>query len=212
MDMSHAANCLATLRKVEDISTFLAIGNATFCCRCRGCHTRNLSCNLSRNVCCETSCKKNCLRRRMEIWQNRSLLFCCFVKEQCIFVDLLQIIDKFHCQSQLLTGGVRLRESANKRKTQFSFSSVRVRLRESVRLRECVNTEFDWDGKRGFEKASVSRAVRLRECPLAESWLYFILRLKCIGIYDSMRARLEKYLSYISSVSIWDDKNKVKLQ
>ena len=33
--------------------------------------------------------------------------------------------------------------------------------------RECVNTEFDWEVKRGFEKASVSRAVRLRECPLA---------------------------------------------
>ena len=38
-----------------------------------------------------------------------------------------------------------------------------------MRLRECVNTEFDWEVKRGFEKASVSRAVRLRECPLAES-------------------------------------------
>ena len=35
MDMSHAANCLATLRKVEDISTSLATRNATFCCRCR---------------------------------------------------------------------------------------------------------------------------------------------------------------------------------
>ena len=34
MDMSHAATCLATLRKVEDSSTFLATCNATFCCRC----------------------------------------------------------------------------------------------------------------------------------------------------------------------------------
>ena len=33
--MSHAATCLATLRKVKDISTFLATGNATFCCRCK---------------------------------------------------------------------------------------------------------------------------------------------------------------------------------
>ena len=57
----------------------------------------------------------------------------------------------------------------NKRKIQFSFSSVRVHLRESVRLRECINTEFDWEVKREFEKASVNRAVRLRECPLAES-------------------------------------------
>ena len=31
----------------------------------------------------------------MEIWQNWSPLFCCSVKEQCIFVDLLQIKDKF---------------------------------------------------------------------------------------------------------------------
>ena len=61
VDMSNAATCLATLRKVEDISTSLATRNATFCCRCRGCYTWNLSCNLSRNVCCETSCKKNCL-------------------------------------------------------------------------------------------------------------------------------------------------------
>ena len=51
----------------------------------------------------------------------------------------------------------------------FIFKSVRFRLRESVRLGECVNTEFEWEVKRGFEKASVSRAVRLLECPLAES-------------------------------------------
>ena len=51
----------------------------------------------------------------------------------------------------------------------FIFKSVCVRLRENVHLRECVNTEFDWKVKRGFEKASVSRAVHLRECPLAES-------------------------------------------
>ena len=35
MDMSHIATWLATLRKVEDISTFLATRKATFCCRCR---------------------------------------------------------------------------------------------------------------------------------------------------------------------------------
>ena len=61
VDMSNAATCLATLQKVEDISTFLATRNATFCCCCRGCYTWNLSCNLSHNVCCETSFKKYCL-------------------------------------------------------------------------------------------------------------------------------------------------------
>ena len=35
IDMSHAATCLATLRKVENSSAFLATRNATFCCRCR---------------------------------------------------------------------------------------------------------------------------------------------------------------------------------
>ena len=64
------------------------------------------------------------------------------------------------------------RERKQNKNPTFFFESVRVRLRESVRLRECVNREFDWEVKWGFEKASVSRAVRLRECPLAESWLY----------------------------------------
>ena len=61
------------------------------------------------------------------------------------------------------------RERKQKKNPIFIFNSVRVRLRESVRLRECINTEFDWEVKRGFEKASVSRAVRLRECTLVES-------------------------------------------
>ena len=60
-------------------------------------------------------------------------------------------------------------ERKQKENPIFIFKGVRVRLRESVRLRDCVNTEFDWAVKPGFEKASVNRAVRLRECPLAES-------------------------------------------
>ena len=79
----------------------------------------------------------------------------------------------FIAKSQILYMGCPLtREPKQKKNPIFIFKSVRVRLRESVRLRECVNTEFDWEVKRGFEKASVSRAVRLRECPLAESLLY----------------------------------------
>ena len=86
------------------------------------------------------------------------------------FVDLLQIKDKFYCKSQLLYMGCPLtREPKQKKNPIFIFKSVRVHLRESVRLQECVNTEFGWEVKRGFEKTSVSRAVRLRECPLAES-------------------------------------------
>ena len=61
------------------------------------------------------------------------------------------------------------RERKQKRNPIFIFKSVRVRLREGVRLREYVNTEFDLGVKRGFKQAPVSRAVRLRECPLAES-------------------------------------------
>ena len=44
------------------------------------------------------------------------------------------------------------------------FKSVRVHLRESVRLQEWVNTQFDWEVKTGIEKSVRSRAVRLREC------------------------------------------------
>ena len=51
----------------------------------------------------------------------------------------------------------------------FIVKSVCVHLQESVCLQECVNTEFDWEVKRGFEKVSVSRAVHLQECPVAES-------------------------------------------
>ena len=66
-------------------------------------------------------------------------------------------------------GCPRTRERKRKKNPIFIFKSVRVRLRESARLRECVNTELDWEVKRGFEKASVSRAVRLGKFPLAES-------------------------------------------
>ena len=55
------------------------------------------------------------------------------------------------------------------KKNPFLFSKVSASAYESVRLRKYINTEFNWEVKRGFEKASVSRAVRLRECPLAES-------------------------------------------
>ena len=76
----------------------------------------------------------------------------------------------FIAKSQLLYMECPLTgERKQKKNPVFIFTSVRVRLRESVRLRGCVNTEFDWEVKREFEKTSVSLAVRLRECPLAES-------------------------------------------
>ena len=55
------------------------------------------------------------------------------------------------------------------KKVQIPFSKVSASAYGSVRLRECVNTEFDWEVKRKLKKVSESRAVRLRECPLAES-------------------------------------------
>ena len=74
----------------------------------------------------------------------------------------------FIAKVQLLYMGCPLTRERKQKKNPILISKgVRVRLREIVRLRECVNTEFDWKVKRGFEKASVSRAVRLRECPLA---------------------------------------------
>ena len=59
----------------------------------------------------------------------------------------------FITRSQLLYMGCPLtREREQKKKPIFIFRS-----------------EFDREVKREFEKASVSRAVRLRECPLTES-------------------------------------------
>ena len=85
---------------------------------------------------------------------------------QSNFVDLLQIKDKFHCQESIIIHRPSVkRERKQKKNPIFIFKSVRVRLRESVRLWKCANTKCDWEVKRGFEKASGSRAVRLRECP-----------------------------------------------
>ena len=56
----------------------------------------------------------------------------------------------FIAKSQLRTWCVRLRESVNKRKIQFSFSKVSASAYESVRLRECVNRKFDWEVKTGI--------------------------------------------------------------
>ena len=43
---------------------------------------------------------------------------------------------------------IPLQESVNKRKSNFSSLSVYVHLWGSVRLWECINTEFDWEAKR----------------------------------------------------------------
>ena len=52
-------------------------------------------------------------RGQIKIWQNRSTLpFCYSVKDQCIFVDLLQIKDKFHCQESIIIHGVSAYERA----------------------------------------------------------------------------------------------------
>ena len=76
----------------------------------------------------------------------------------------------FVAKSQLSSMGCPFKRQCKQKKNPiFIFKGVRVRLRESVRLQECVNTEFDWAIKRGFKKAFISRAVRLRECPLAET-------------------------------------------
>ena len=91
---------------------------------------------------------------------NAFLLIYCKLKTNFIF------------KSQLLT-----RVCKQNKNRIFIFKSVRVRLRESVRLRECLNIEFNWEVKQGFEKAFVCTAVRLRECPLPESWLYLTVHL-----------------------------------
>lgn len=81
---------------------------------------------------------------QMEIWQNRSPLSYCPVKG--FLVDLhICIKDKFHCWESISLHGVSTYEKAwTKEKNQiFAIESVRFHLRENVRLRECINTEFD---------------------------------------------------------------------
>ena len=86
----------------------------------------------------------------------------------CSFIASLRQIPLPSVMVNYDTWGVRLREREQKKNPIFTFTRVPVRFRESVRLPECVNTEFDWEVKRGFEKASLSRAA-VYECPLAES-------------------------------------------
>lgn len=81
-----------------------------------------------------------------EIWQNRSPLSYCPVEGLffCWFTHL-HIKDKFHCWESISLHGVSTYEKAwTKEKNQiFAIKSVRFHLRENVRLRECINTEFD---------------------------------------------------------------------
>ena len=93
-------------------------------------------------------------------------------KSNVLLLIYCKLRTNFLAKSQSLYMGCPLTRERKQKKNPvfiFIFNSVRVRLRESVHLRECANTEFDWEVKRGFEKASVSGAVRLQECPLAES-------------------------------------------
>ena len=52
-----------------------------------------------------------------------SPLLCCSFKEQsCVFVDLMQIEDKFHCLESIIIGEVSVyEEGVNKRKSNFHF-------------------------------------------------------------------------------------------
>ena len=48
-----------------------------------------------------------------------------------------------------------INEKKKKKKDSFAFQSVRVRFRESIRLQECVNTEFSWEAKKGNWRKSL---------------------------------------------------------
>ena len=91
-------------------------------------------------------------------------------KSNAFLLIYCKLKTNFIAKSQLLCMRCPLtKEHEQKKEPIFIFKSVRVRIRESVCLQKCVNTEFDQEVKRGFEKTSISRAVRLQECPLAES-------------------------------------------
>ena len=90
-----------------------------------------------------------------------ALLFCL---QRFFFVCNVSLVGhrtNFIAKSQLLYMGCRLTIERKQKKNPISHFQ-----KSAVRLRECVKTESDFEVKRGFEKASVSRDVRLRECPL----------------------------------------------
>ena len=74
---------------------------------------------------------------------NSNALLLIYCKLKTNFID----------KSPLLYMGCPLTRDLKQKKNPISiFNSLRVRLRaEGVRLRECVNTEFDWDCKTGIK-------------------------------------------------------------
>ena len=57
----------------------------------------------------------------MEVWTKHSYPHCS-VALSCVFVDLMQIEDKFHCLESIIIGEVSAyEESVNKRKSNFHF-------------------------------------------------------------------------------------------
>ena len=48
----------------------------------------------------------------------------------------------------------RAREQ-KKKNSNFTLNSVRFRLRENVRLRQCVHTEFDWEAQRRLKSVHI---------------------------------------------------------
>ena len=87
-------------------------------------------------------------------WENRSPLICCSGKGHfCWFTR------KYGSEN---VGCPLTRERKQWTNPNSTFKSVRVHLRESVRLRECVNTELDWEVKTGI----VEKSARKRSCPL----------------------------------------------
>lgn len=81
---------------------------------------------------------------QMEIWQNRSAVLLPCQRFFGWFI-YLHIKDKFHCWESISLHGVYTYEKAwTKEKNQIiAIKGVRFHLRENVRLRECINTEFD---------------------------------------------------------------------
>ena len=92
----------------------------------------------------------------MEIDKNYPHFSVALAKSNVFLLIYCKLKTNFIAKSQLLYMGCpHTRERKQKKNPIFIFKSV------CVRLRECVNTEFDLEVKWGFEKASVSRAVRL---------------------------------------------------
>jgi hypothetical protein len=99
-------------------------------------------------------------RRQMKIWQNQSPLFCCSVKGH-IFVDLLQIKDKFHCQESIIIHRISF-ASVWKSKERIIGSSA-----QRWKIFHCIFTDFTYGERPSQDMFSNLRLGNAQKRPIS---------------------------------------------